>query len=86
VDLSDAPISNQLGCDTKLFPRPLLRSDLKDNTPFLNNIAEQAPLFDSERCWFLQVNVFPGQSRFNSWLRMPMVGCRYDNRINIFIQ
>ena len=83
ADLADAAGADQLTREAELRGRALLAADLHDATGFGNEVAQQDSLCHGHGEGLLDVHILSGEDGGGHELRMPVIGCADDHRIQV---
>src|SRR5262245_62551539 len=84
ADLADVAAADQLDALFILLARTLLRAALHDAFVMLRGLDHPAAFADEERHRLFDVNVLARGASQNRQQRMPVVGSRNDNGVNVF--
>ena len=85
LNLANAAIANQLAGIAKAIFRSLLASLLENAARPLHGIRHLAAFLDGQRSGLLEIDVFTGQRRFHSGLRVPVIGRADAHRIDALV-
>src|SRR4051812_10007370 len=81
---SDLSFLNQITGPLEIGAGAVLNSDLNDAFVSSGHINHPAPFLDEKSQRFFAINIFAGSTRHHCHQRMPMVGSRHDDSIDIF--